>query len=618
MKWEDKNKSGMKCAASPLCGILTLLKRFKVFSSVTAEDSYYGVRKKHAVRVFKIFRLAPSRIDCNQVMMLLFILLLLIKCGYGEKCVPVPTCNCGSDSAMSCYSRSAETLPNITNLHVESLYIGYDNVGFIPQYYFQRFSKLKILGIYGAKLVYLSRHNLSGLSRLEYLSITDSHLELIHLPAFDDLKRMRYLHLERNKLKSIPREVEPMTFKNIKVDNLFLDDNKLRNLECYTFYSLYELESLTLSNNTISIIQKNAFKRGERICNMKTLEVSCNIIEKIENGTFEGCTILETIHLNKNNISKIEGNVIAPAKSLKNIYLQNNNLRSIKPNTFNLPKVLNIRLSSNNIENVKNSLLLQNNKIKYFPHLLTFPSLSYLDLHMNRIAELPSNVFLQLPKVTYVNLSSNKIQTLSFQAFYGAELLKTLYLHDNKISEVESTVFPHLPNVTEINFGNNMIKTFANGFFQKFKNLKKLYIGHNRVLKISSEMFNGLNRLEILDDSHNQIKDINKNSFTDLKFLKHLYLSNNHINNLSADHFKYSQDLKSIKLDKNMLTQIYEERLINTLSKMSFTGLTKLKTLDLSQNKLNGLPIGFFDSAKYVTKLHLNHNQLLKTNVIVF
>lgn len=138
--------------------------------------------------------------------MLLFILLLLAGYGHGEKCVPVPTCHCSSDTYIRCRSSSAGILPNITSFHVERIFIYHANVGFIPEYYFQRFKKLNSLKIVGGKFVYLPRHASSGLSSLEILDIRYSQLRLIHSHAFNNLTKLRYLNLDGNKLRNIPRE----------------------------------------------------------------------------------------------------------------------------------------------------------------------------------------------------------------------------------------------------------------------------------------------------------------------------------------------------------------------------------------------------------------------------
>ena len=89
----------------------------------------------------------------------------------------------------------------------------------------------------------------------------------------------------------------------------------------------------------------------------------------------------------------------------------------------------------------------------------TFPNLSQLDLTNNKIVSLSKNSFLNLTKLKVLHLSSNKLRTINQGWFSHLLLLSHLYLHHNKITVIveSNEIWPKDLDILYLSY--NQLKT---------------------------------------------------------------------------------------------------------------------------------------------------------------
>lgn len=160
-----------------------------------------------------------------------------------------------------------QQLPNLSRLELINIYL--DNY---------RYYNIKSIGQY---LTYLSLTNThqTSLIPIEYLNSLENLL-IRHLPdifqsqplisSLKKLKSLKYILFEHNQLKSIEN------LQSNTIDDIDLSSNLIENIDEYTFEYVPKLRQLTLSNNPLNSIDQNAF------CGIENLQrLSINIKHRL-------------------------------------------------------------------------------------------------------------------------------------------------------------------------------------------------------------------------------------------------------------------------------------------------------------------------------------------------
>ncbi|KAH8281839.1 hypothetical protein KR054_003193, partial [Drosophila jambulina] len=125
--------------------------------------------------------------------------------------------------------------------------------------------------------------------------------------------------------------------------------------------------------------------------------------------------------------------------------------------------------------------------------------------------------------------------------------------------------------------------------------VENLYLAYNQIAVIADGAFQNLTELTTLDLSHNKLTakalkpDVFKgpytvNDFKALEKMKSLNLGNNEIHSLDADLFEHIPQLEELILCSNTF------QVIDKLTETAISGLTSLKTLDISYLEIEDLP----------------------------
>lgn len=205
-----------------------------------------------------------------------------------------------------------------------------------------------------------------------------------------------------------------------------------------------------------------------------------------------------------------------------------------------------------------------------------------------------------------MHLHGNELIILPYQSILPLRNLKNLGLSFNKLSELPRNAFPvSLHSLNRLNLANNLIINIANGALVQLKDLIELNLSGNKMKTLSSNSLEGLRSLQILDLSDNLIDKVPFESLIALRKLRKIYLSSNRIQTLDENGVHDLPNLEHLDLSRNML--------INLGGTNFFTGLTALKSLDLSYNLLNKMATfddNVFNGLSKLEILDLSDNQL--------
>ncbi|XP_066835154.1 keratocan [Anser cygnoides] len=278
---------------------------------------------------------------------------------------------------------------------------------------------------------------------------------------------------------------------------------------------------------------------------IKYLYLRNNMIEGIEENTFDNVTDLQWLILDHNHLenSKIKGRVFSKLKHLKKLHINYNNLtEAVGP----LPKTL-----------------------------------DDLQLSHNKITKVNPGALEGLANLTVIHLQNNQLKADSISgAFKGLNSLLYLDLSFNRLTKLP-TGLPH--SLLMLYFDNNQISNIPDEYFQGFKTLQYLRLSHNKLTDsgIPGNVFNITSLVE-LDLSFNQLKSIPTVS----ENLENFYLQVNKINKFPLSSFckvvgplTYSK-ITHLRLDGNNLTRAdLPQEMYNCLRVAAEISLEQMMTL---------------------------------------
>lgn len=101
---------------------------------------------------------------------------------------------------------------------------------------------------------------------------------------------------------------------------------------------------------------------------------------------------------------------------------------------------------------------------------------------------MPRN-FDNLPGLNTIRLSNNNIQQVKESTFRGTPNLRYLYLDNNSITEIESGAFKNLPNLRELYLQYNHLRRIEADTFSDLQMLKRLDLKRNRLKRLPADAF---------------------------------------------------------------------------------------------------------------------------------
>uniref|UniRef100_A0A3B5LU64 Slit homolog 1b (Drosophila) n=1 Tax=Xiphophorus couchianus TaxID=32473 RepID=A0A3B5LU64_9TELE len=348
-----------------------------------------------------------------------------------------------------------------------------------------------------------------------------------------------------------------------------LMENKISSIERGAFDELKELERLRLNRNRLSQLPELLFQKNEAL---SRLDLSENAIQAIPRRAFRGATDIKNLQLDKNHITCIEEGAFRALRSLEVLTLNNNNISSIPVSSFNhMPKLRTFRLHSNALRcdchlAWLSPWLRQRSALGLYTQCSSPPALRGLNLAELRKSDFAcsghsGSAFVQPCSLAsgscppMCSCSNNIVNCrgrgLTAIPAHLPEAMTEIRLEQNGIKSVPPGAFTSYKKLHRIDLSNNQISEIAPDAFHGLRALNSLVLYGNKITELPSGVFDGLVSLELLLLNANKIHCIRAAAFKDLENLALLSLYDNKIQSLAMGTFSSLHSIQTLHLAQN-------------------------------------------------------------------
>uniref|UniRef100_A0A8C6T1K9 TIR domain-containing protein n=1 Tax=Neogobius melanostomus TaxID=47308 RepID=A0A8C6T1K9_9GOBI len=301
-----------------------------------------------------------------------------------------------------------------------------------------------------------------NMSSLTHLSFQSNQITKLQCPDFLNLTSLQELNLNSNRISKLKECV----FKDLKyLKVLFIERNLLSQLD-YTFGTSFpSLVRLNANENYLGLVQKGTF---DKMIFLTDLNVTSKSATNVENGVFEGLSILKTLTFSQSFQS---GCVFEGLEKLQhfNLFISNDKEMTVsEPMSFNISSLQELTLEVDKNVCIDHALysLHNMNKSKVFSLSAICcytPSDSFLEtphllnLQMTNCAEFSPHpeLFQPITELQTLDLSQNNIKSLDFLTGANLTKVQTLILANNKLRIINETVFEALPSLKYLDLSGN-------------------------------------------------------------------------------------------------------------------------------------------------------------------
>ena len=498
---------------------------------------------------------------------------------HGVNSCPLP-CIC-LNTRVDCSHKNLTNVPQGISASTTELDLSFNLIDNLMNFTFSRLNQLSYLNLCFNRISYIDSCALDGLAMLQVLNLTVNKLDHLNSGIFKYTPRLERLYLKNNGLTEIPA-LSNLTELRI----LDLSANLL--IQAYfppSFQLLTNLVTVRLSENNLGQLSANDFKYlpAEQI---RTFDCrACNLTQLKGADTFSRFKSLYMSDFGKNHFNLEQLSVLIESLSAA-INLKELKLTQLIDG-FNLPSEF----------------------FKYFVNVkLKTLSLSY----STNYGILQDGTFLYLKHLTTLLLKHAEIVSINPRAFEGLDNLEHLYLDYVGLSFQNYPQFGILfpPSLLTLSLsGNCMRQIIKPHTFDNLPRLRTLYLRKCDIYGLDNRAFSLNNSLQTLDLSHNLIYEYDKfdsSSFQRLSKLTELLLTDNDLNEIISkdrgnDILKYLVNLKTLQLSRNK---------IEILPVNFFNSQSHLISLDLKDNSIKSWDSKLFYPLKRIAHLSLAHNKI--------
>lgn len=299
-------------------------------------------------------------------------------------------------------------------------------------------------------MVFLETNDLRCSNYSDPINSYDGVITVEHeLVGSIDFKNCQFRQIERNFCE---------TFKWLRV--LDLSNLKVESLQKNMFVDAKNLQHLIAPQNHLTEIPALLFIYAKKIIEVN---FSNNSISHVNSLAFVGAENLEILDLSLNKIDHLDATTLNLPKLLT-LDLSHNDLTITEDHTFdNMTNLRHLNLSFNPIGNLK---------IETFAHLT---NLMELNLKRTNITAIELGTFSHQHRLTLLDLSENNLKELDFSHFMPIlPDLHLLYLNGNQLTHLNGFTNDLLPNLLSLDIKNNKFNCTYLLNFMKTVNWQKL------------------------------------------------------------------------------------------------------------------------------------------------
>lgn len=429
---------------------------------------------------------------------------------------------------------------------------------------------------------------LQNLTSLEYLNLSGNLLKRLDETSFQNLNQLKELDLQRN----IIFEIDGAFDGNPKLQRLNMAFNCL---PCLTDFHMAQLVVLNASHNFIEwFISRPGINETFQL---ETLDLSDNSL--LFFPFLPNQSHLRNLYLSHNNVRFY--------KHLTDNHTFPNTTTTVE--FYNMKNTSNVtaQLWDDDLHGDVSSLEildLGGNQVEYFPEgfIRKMPTLTRLRMYANCLETLNLTSRQFSDSLYELDVSNNRLKEISTDGGLLTDFSNLTYVNVsmNNLSQLPSTIFSSLPRLMSVDVSYNSIdicfseeakiRTDEISACVDWKNmvsLRQLYLKGCNLQLIPPSAFAGL-ALTHLDLSDNPGLVVRQSIQGLGRTLQHLGLGNTHIQDFDFSPF---QNLKSLNISLNSLAHI-PHSLIDL----------DLKVLDLRDNRLATIPAG--QAEALAPKLH--------------
>lgn len=296
-----------------------------------------------------------------------------------------------------------------------------------------------------------------------------------------------------------------------------------------------------------------------------TMDLGHGHIKSIFSDDFRNLNELRYLILVNNHIRLLEKESMP--RTLRFLHLGRNNLTSLNGTLRNIEFLEVLFLNENNLTSLDAELPVKS---------MGFKSLI---AHHNKLQNLPQDLdkFMLLDAMY---ISDNELKSLD-GVFRNASLMQTLSAHNNKIEYLADDEFLYTNDLQELDLANNYIRAINNSLLPLGR-VRICNFSRNHIEEFSLNEVRGLKDLQVIDLSHNKIGKITgrlENVVDQDLYFVELRLDQNSLKSLDGALANLNR-LKTLDISYNKLKWISSDDLI---------GLDDLESLDISHNYLQTL-----------------------------
>lgn len=353
---------------------------------------------------------------------------------------------------------------------------------------------------------------LSMLKALRYLDLSSNRITSFQIDAEDKLLNVKLaleqLHLEHNEINVL----QPAAFQHfLTVNQTYLDFNPIHVINDNAFQSA-RIRELYIRHCRLDYIEPEAFSGLEST--LQILDLSGNNITTLPEKLFSSFDFLGFLNIKDNKIISIFPQGGSYASFQSDLYqLDMSGERNNPTNLHEIKRLEKIRTLSTG--------KLMSNQLSADDFMGFGMQLENLRITHAGLKIVKAHAFMHVRGIKRLDMSENSIETMEKGAFQdiGHSLVSLKIAHGLSALMTQLPDIRELTSLTHLDLSNNRLKSISETSFHFLKNLQVLELNDNQIEQISKGTFQRdiHQKLEEIAIEFNSLRHISTHSFVDLE-----------------------------------------------------------------------------------------------------